>query len=563
MTESLYFSLVFLAAIIGLCTAVVALRYRDRPGAKPLVVLAGTASIWALVEAFRVVQAGVDTMVLWTAVGLTLSALVPPAILLFAIEYTGNDQWLTARILLALLVEPLVYLAVVWTNDSHGLVWTAVERISYGSIDVLAIEYGVAFWGHLAYSYLLLALAALFLLRMAFQTNRLYQWQGIALLVAILVPMGTNALASFGIFPPGLDPSGIASVLSALVLLVTVLEAELLAVAPATREIGREAALTELDDAVVILDDTDRIVDCNPAANSLFDAPRSSCRGNYLAEVSSTLASALAETDEKTTVQLERDGRHRYFDVRASELSRGSGLVSGRIVSVRDVTERRQREQRLDVLNRLLRHNVRNKLTLVRGKMDLTVANVDDDEATANLHTAIDAVDVIVDRTEKLGRFSRLLDAGGGDQIDVAAELRRERDAGGLRVPNGELSIDLPDSLLVTGGDALVGVFEELVSNAVEHNDSPEPRVDIRYDEDRSEDNFVVIEVSDNGPGIAEQERRTFAAGRETPLQHSSGVGLWLVNWVVERAGGTVSFENDDGCVVRVRLPQAKPMVEE
>lgn len=562
MTESLYFSLVFLAAIVGLCTALVALIYRDRPGGKPLAVLAGTASTWAVVEALRVVQTGVDTMVLWTATALTLSALVPPAILLFAIEYTGNGQWLTPRILLALLVEPVVFFSLVWTNDSHALVWTGVEVISYGSIDVLAVVYGVAFWGHLAYSYLLLTLAALLLLRMAFQTNRLYQWQGIALLVAIFVPMGTNALASFGIFPPGLDPSGIAYVLAALVLLVTVLEAELLAVAPATREIGREAVLTDLDDAIVILDDADRIVDCNPAASALFDTPKHSCRGIRLAEISPPLASALADTDEKTTVQLERDGRHRYFDVRVSQLYRGYGLVSGRVVSVRDVTDRRQREQRLDVLNRLLRHNVRNELNLVRGKIDLAAADIDDDAVIGNLETAIDAVDVIVDRTEKLGRFSRLLDTGGADRIDIATELRRERDAGGLRVPDGELSIELPESLFVAGGDALVGVFEELVSNAVEHNDSQVPRVDIRLDEDRSTGDSVVIEVCDNGPGIEEQERQTFAAGRETPLQHSSGVGLWLVNWVVERAGGTVSFVNEDGCVVRVRLPRANTATE-
>jgi signal transduction histidine kinase len=205
----------------------------------------------------------------------------------------------------------------------------------------------------------------------------------------------------------------------------------------------------------------------------------------------------------------------------------------------------------------MLRHNIRNELNLVRGKIELAEVDVDHETARDHLDDATGAIDGIVARSNKLGRLSQMLDSEQRDQIDIAAELRGERETGGLEFEGGTVEIELPDRLVVSGGSALVGAFEELLSNAIEHNDSPEPRAILRLDEAATDDDHVVITVSDNGPGIEQQKLRTLESGRETALQHSSGVGLWLVNWVIERGGGTTTFENDDGCTVRVRLPRA------
>jgi len=558
MTESLYFPLIFLAGVVGICTAGVGLWYRDRPGAKPLVVFAAGASVWTIAEGLQVAQTGMELMILWTALALSLSALLPLAWFLFVLEYTGSRRRITRNLGALLLVEPLLFWSLVWTNDSHQLVYAGEELVSYGAFDTLAVEFGLAFWAHQVYSYLLLAGGAVLLVRMLLRTNRLYQWQGVALLVAVIVPMGTNAMYSFELLAPGLDPSGIGYVLAGVVLAVAVLETELLGVAPATRELGREAALTELDDAMIILDDTDRIVDCNPAGERILGEPVHNCLGHKLETLSPALAETVGEAAEQAQVELERDGKIRYYDVRVSRLSRGYGTVSGRVLSLRDITERRQREQRLDVLNRLLRHNIRNELNLVRGNIELAQTGIDSPESKAYLGKATDAVDGIVARSDKLGRLSRMLDAEEGSTIDIATELREERATGGLSPAGGGVQIELPDQLVVAGGSSLVAVFEELVSNGIEHNDSDEPSVLVRVNDDESDERQVVIEVSDNGPGLEQQELQTILSGEETALQHSSGVGLWLVNWVVERAGGTVTFENDDGCTVKIRLPRAE-----
>lgn len=143
----MYFALVFLATVVDLCTAGFALAYRSRPGATPLAALAAGASCWALVEALEFTQSGIETMAPWTGVGLSLSA-VPPAVwLVFALAYTGDNRRVPKWLYPGLLVEPLAFGALVWTNHDHNLVWTGVERITYTNLSVLDVTYGVGFGG--------------------------------------------------------------------------------------------------------------------------------------------------------------------------------------------------------------------------------------------------------------------------------------------------------------------------------------------------------------------------------------------------------------------------------
>lgn len=374
------------------------------------------------------------------------------------------------------------------------------------------------------------------------------------MLAAVVLPLTLNALYSFGTLPPGIDPSWIGYMIAALLLAVAVFNAELEDIALATREAGREAVLTELDDAVIILTDDGRLVDANPAGEGLLGESVGEALGTELSALLPALSDVLERDDGQPQVELDHGGKQTFYDVRVSGLSRGYGTVSGTVLSLRDVTGRRQREQRLDVLNRMLRHNIRNELNLVRGNIELAEASIESEDAVSNLADGKTAIDSIVARSNKLGRLSRMLDSEQGDQIDIAAELRELHEIDGFDVATESVRIDLPEQVVVDGGSALVAAFEELVTNAIEHNDSDTPRVVIDVDEDAPDSSHVVITVSDNGPGIEGQELRTLLSGQETALQHASGVGLWLVTWVVERAGGTIEFENDDGYTARVRL---------
>jgi PAS domain S-box-containing protein len=452
----------------------------------------------------------------------------------------------------ALAVEPLVFAGLVWTNAGHGLVWTDGGRAFVGEYSAFAVEFGVGFWAHQVYVYLLVAAGALLLVRLLLGAASLFRSQATALLVAIAVPMVGNAVYIFRLFPRGLDPTGVGYVVSGVVIAGALFRRRLLGLAPVARELGREAALSDLADSVLILDDGDRIVDANPAAEELLGTDVEACLGRPLGTVVPELSSVLGDGDATRELRLERGGAVRYYDVRVSELYRGYGTVSGRLVSLREITERRQREQRLDVLNRLLRHNLRNELNVVRGNVELARSEVEDSTVTSRLTDATDTVDTIVERSDKVGTLSRTLEREGTGPVDLSRLLPSEP-----VTDRPAVTVDLPDRLPVAAGASLSVAFEELLTNALEHNDG-DPTVTVTVDESRSDEDYVVVAVRDDGPGITDQEWQTVVAGEETPLRHTSGIGLWLVNWVVEKFGGSLSFENhDDGCTVRVRLPRA------
>jgi signal transduction histidine kinase len=111
----------------------------------------------------------------------------------------------------------------------------------------------------------------------------------------------------------------------------------------------------------------------------------------------------------------------------------------------------------------------------------------------------------------------------------------------------------------ICAGPELERALVELAENAVRHNPATEPWVELRAVDD---DEWVTITVTDDGPGIDDMETAVIAEGQETELVHESGLGLWLVNWIVTRYGGSFQIEprtDAEGSVATVRLPGIGP----
>jgi signal transduction histidine kinase len=109
----------------------------------------------------------------------------------------------------------------------------------------------------------------------------------------------------------------------------------------------------------------------------------------------------------------------------------------------------------------------------------------------------------------------------------------------------------------VTASAELAAAFEELVENAIEHNDGPAPTAEITVEPG---DEVVRVRVADDGPGIPETELEVLRdANAETPINHGQGLGLWLVYLTVQRSGGTIELteSTSDGSVVTIELPTA------
>jgi len=557
-------AVVLLSGVVGMGVAFLVWLHRDRPGAGPLAVFVVAASLWAVAYGVELAVPGLSTMERLVQLQLTLSVIIPLAWLVTVIEYAGQPHWLTKRRTALLLIEPAVFVTLVWSNHAHELIWSGrgTQYVSASSV-TLVPAYEVLYWGHLSYILLLILAGGVLLLRTLFRSNQVFRGQSLALLLAIAVPTVVQTLFVLGLLPTAFDPTSLAYVASGAVLSVAILRGQLLDVAPVTRELGREAIFTEMDDQVIIVDDERRIVDVNEAATALFDGDQDTLLGRSLPRVLPALAETVPGPGERTQTEtaLEHGGGVRYYDVRVIPLYRAYGVVSGHLISLRDITERRQREQRLDVLNRLLRHDIRNEMNVVKGNADLLRDTADADERE-RLGRIISTVDDIVDRSNKIGRVTEALETEQHTPTPLHELLESVVRDAREHNPDATITLSCEETVWIQGGPSVRIALAELVENAVEHRPADDGPVEVEITATRTDGTpGVRVAVHDNGPGIADHEREVIRSGTETPLKHGSGVGLWLVNWIVRNLGGRMSFPETDeqGTTVELQLPAAEP----
>jgi K+-sensing histidine kinase KdpD len=138
----------------------------------------------------------------------------------------------------------------------------------------------------------------------------------------------------------------------------------------------------------------------------------------------------------------------------------------------------------------------------------------------------------------------------------VLGEMLRER-IERLRAESRDahISSEVPESLQVVAHELLPYAFDNVLDNALEHNDSDVPRVDVSTDVAATR-NHVTVNVADNGPGLPEAEREVLTSRTETPLNHSSGLGLWLTRWIVRSSNGSIRVRESElgGTQIAVRL---------
>jgi len=212
-----------------------------------------------------------------------------------------------------------------------------------------------------------------------------------------------------------------------------------------------------------------------------------------------------------------------------------------------DITERKIRERRLEVLNRVLSHNLRNKMNVIEGHVSLLASEYDDEEQPASLAAIKSTAADLMGLADTIREIEQAFSETGSTQ-PLALTERVEQLVSAFEDRFPEPTFDLtypPDDPCRIDVAGFIAAIEEAVDNAVKHNDSAEPVVEIRIYA-RSEAR-IDVEIEDNGPGIPDQELDVLSQG-ETSLKHADRLGLWFMYWVVSRVGGTFSVTESEPC---------------
>ncbi len=187
------------------------------------------------------------------------------------------------------------------------------------------------------------------------------------------------------------------------------------------------------------------------------------------------------------------------------------------------------------ILNRVLRHNLRNEMSIIRGYTQLMADELDQNPYG---EIALSNMDKVIGLTQKARELDRIVDGRFERQVlDITALVERTAERVGREYPNASISVVASESLTAAVLPSFERAIEELLENAAKHS-GPNPTVTVCLE---AVPNGVEISVTDVGPGLPEQEQKVLQAAAETPLVHGSGLGLWLVQWVVTSHNGTIS----------------------
>jgi PAS domain S-box-containing protein len=224
-----------------------------------------------------------------------------------------------------------------------------------------------------------------------------------------------------------------------------------------------------------------------------------------------------------------------------------------------DTTEETLRTQALDVLNRVLRHNLRNALNAIDGNAELLESGELDAEARqASVRVIREQAQSLQEIAEKIGEVRGVWEQTeanrGWGSLDIGALIEAYR----RQYPDAKISASIAgdEKIRVRNVSLFKVALGEAVENAIKHVDQSPLELTVTVVRDMNK-NHVRISVADNGPGIPEHEWEVIESGRETPLHHGLGIGFWLMEWVATTLGGELLISEDEsqGGVVTFQLP--------
>ena len=532
-------------------TAILAWHERPEPGALPLTALLLGAIWWAIFLVFDLNATTLAAKTFWADLRWVGVVVIPVAWLLFALEYTGRDRFVQPRYVAALSVVPAITVVLALTGAYHDLLYVDATLVEQGGRVVLVRTAGAWYWVIAGYTYLLGVLGVLPLLGLVTSDAHPFRGQSLAILVGATVPWATNLLHLAGAIPvPGLDPTPVGFAVSGVALLGAIKRYRLLEISPAPNWSAPQLVFERMREGAVVVDNHDYVVDMNDSMAELLGVDPRETLGSPACEMVPGYERLPEEGKPTGYLTVPGENGDRSYDVTVTRIGDFHDRTIGRVVTFHDVQSLVRQQQRLEVLNRVLRHNIRNETTIVSGYADLLP---DDDEGLAELikEHALG----IEEMGEKARTISDIFEREDEPPAPVRLDDLLDRTVEGLAEEYPAVDFEVEDPPSGLNIPYLVEpVLWNVIENAAEHNTSDDPFVRIETDDVGDK---VRISVADNGPGIDEFELSVIESGTESALEHASGLGLWLIKWGTTIAGGEVTFEENHptGSIITIEVP--------
>src|SRR5215217_3219933 len=335
--------LVLSSSITGLLALYVWQRRATVSGGMALAMLAFACAEWSLGYALEIAGADLPTKIFWGKSQYIGIVMVPLLWVIFAYSYSTQGIRITRRNMSLLSILPAITFILAFTNEYHGLIWKDIRIHPVGTFSALEVTHGFWFWIYWMYSNTLLLLGAIFILQSFSRTKGLFRRQNIILLVAVFTPWVGNVIYVSGLSPiPNLDITPFVFTISVFVFALGIFRLKLVNLAPVARDLVVEI----MPDGMIVLDAQGNIVDINPAVQKALGVSASQAIGQSAKDLFRAWPSLVERyanmLEAQDEIILGKGEAQIWYELRLSPLVDSRDRLLGRVVTVRNITERKR-----------------------------------------------------------------------------------------------------------------------------------------------------------------------------------------------------------------------------
>jgi len=344
--------LLFMTAAISAIVSLFAFSRRKAKGALALAILMLAVTEWTITYALEILANTPEMKYFWVKTEYIGILMIPVSWLFFALSFVRLDKWINLKSILLLSSFPVFIFILVFTNDYHGLIWKEIIVIKSGSTSLLKLEYGLFFWFHTTYAYLLIIASTILVLRAFFRWSRAYKRQAAIIFLGALFPWIGNAIYLLKLSPiTNLDLTPLAFAITGIFCFWGLFSFRLLEIVPA----AHYSIVERMSDGLIVLDVEDKIVYTNPIFNQIINHSIEELAGkdayNILSpwfegnELKKILQDNHGENrNQKKEITIDINGKKKFYEIDFSSIEGTASIPSGKIILLRDVTERKHEE---------------------------------------------------------------------------------------------------------------------------------------------------------------------------------------------------------------------------
>jgi nitrogen-specific signal transduction histidine kinase len=515
-------------------------------------ILLSSVAFWELLNFLRELVASADLKLILNNI---LNSVAVPfllfSLLFFALAFSENRRWIpwipAALLINVAAVGVLLALSPEFLYESRGVVTRGPVTILGLTFEEYVLHDRVlkrSFRLYSLYTYLFPLVSAGILIRyISARSDELRTEHSLLIGVGIGTPLVLNTTILFGVLPPNLNFTDLGFGVTAGCFAVAIFRYQLFELPP----IGRQQLIGVIGDPLVIVDDESEVVYSNTAARAMF-AVESGWRGMDAAEFFGPHAEQIRPGADTSTHEdtIELGDADRYFDIRRTEIQTPARNTGGWVIVFSDVTELKRTNRRLDRFASMVSHDLRTPLNRATARLG-RLSREQSDEGVEAVRTELARMESIIDDMLQLARAGEAVDTTEACSLgDLVTEVWET-----LETDDAELECHVGDTTVEADLARLFQVFENLLGNALVHNDTPLTVRVGRLDVDRdlaAGDALGGFFVEDDGRGIPGDEREEIFEYGYTTDEVGNGYGLSIVRQIVEAHGWELhATEGSDG----------------